>query len=385
MKIVQINTFSNKSTGNIMNSIHNYLLKKNEESFIVWGRGRKTNDNNELYLDDKIGVYIHGLYTRITDKTGFASKKATRKLLHYLDDIKPDIVHLHNIHGYYVNIKMLFEYLSKKNIKVVWTLHDCWPFTGHCTHFLYKKCNKWKNGCYKCPQLNFYPKSYVDNSKWNYNAKKKIFNLKEILIVTPSNWLAKLCKESFLKNNKIIVINNGINQKIFTYRKSNFKSKYGIENKKIILGISSDWTERKGFNDFIELSSKLTDDYVIVLVGLSKKHMKKLPSNIIPIERTNNQIELADIYNASDVFFNPTYEDNYPTVNLEASACGVPVFTYDSGGSIESAINGTIVKNVDDFINKIEIIELGNKKLKVDVSIDKMCEEYYKCYKSLIK
>lgn len=386
MKIVQINTFSNKSTGAIMNKIHKYLLNNGNESYIVWGRGRKAENNHELFLDDSIGVYYHVMYTRLTDKTGFASNKSTKKLLDFLDKIKPDIVHLHNIHGYYINIKELFNYLKKNNIKIVWTLHDCWAFTGHCPHFEYIGCEKWQEKCKECPQINIYPKSYVDNSSWNYSIKKELFNGANLNIITPSKWLAKLVKKSFLKDYSVKIINNGINIDIFKDRKNNFRKAHNLENKFIILGVSSDWTERKGIYDFVKLSKKLPKDYIIILVGIKENQRKILTNNMIGIEKTNNQLELSKIYSSADVFFNPTYEDNYPTVNLEAIACGLPVFTYNSGGSIESAINGIIVKDVDDFLNKIigKSFKKNSYKKVINISDKKMCEEYYKFYKEII-
>ena len=199
MKIVQINSFSNGSTGKIMMCIHKELQKSGYDSYVVWGRGRKAENEHEIYLDDKLGVYFHAIYSRLTGKTGFASKRATRKLLKRLDEIKPDIIHLHNIHGYYINIELLFNYIRKNKIKVIWTLHDCWAFTGQCPHFTYVKCDKWKTECNKCPMIHEYPKTIRDNSTWNFNKKKELFIGQDITIVTPSKWLAGLVKESFLK------------------------------------------------------------------------------------------------------------------------------------------------------------------------------------------
>lgn len=349
MKVVQINTFSYKSTGTIMMNIHKELLKQGYDSYVVWGRGRKPKDNSEIYMNDKLGVYFHGLYSRLTGKTGFASKSATKKLLKRLDEINPDVVHLHNIHGYYINIELLFNYLKRKKIRVIWTLHDCWSFTGQCPHFTYVNCDKWKTKCYNCPMISSYPKSFVDNSEWNYQKKKELFTGLDLTIVTPSKWLANLVKESFLKEYPVKVINNGIDTNIFKPTESDFREKYHLEDRKIILGVASDWTEKKGLNDFIELSKILDEKYKIVLVGLNKKQLREIPKNILGIERTNTPVELAKIYTAADVFFNPTYEDNYPTVNLEAIACGTPVLTYDTGGSPESSFS-----YVNEYRNVIE-------------------------------
>ena len=335
MKIVQINSVPNGSTGKIMMSIHNELLNRGYDSYVVWGRGRKSNCNREIYMNDKIGTYFHALYTRLTGKNGFGSKRTTKKLLHKLDDIKPDVIHLHNIHGYYINIELLFNYIKENNIRVIWTLHDCWAFTGQCSHFERINCKKWKKQCYDCQLINYYPKSYIDNSRWNYNKKRELFSGINMSIVSPSEWLAHLVNKSFLNKYDVFVINNGINIGVFKPTQSDFRNKYGLQNKKIILGVSSVWNRAKGYYDFIELSKLLDDTYKIVMVGLNEKQLKEIPLNILGIKRTENQSELAGLYSTADVFFNPTYEDNYPTVNLEAIACGTPVLTYDTGGSIE--------------------------------------------------
>ena len=269
---------------------------------------------------------------------------------------------MHNLHGYYINIEILFNYLSEYNKKVVWTLHDCWAFTGHCPHFDLVNCNKWETGCFNCPRKSDYPASYiVDNSKNNYEKKKKLFtSIKNMTIITPSEWLANLVQKSYLGKYSINVINNGIDLSAFKPTESSFKTEYNIQNKKIILGVASRWGVHKGLNDFIKLSSMLDDNYKIVLVGLSKKQIKLMPENIICISKTDSIKQLAQIYTAADIFVNLTYEDNYPTVNLEALACGTPVITYQTGGSVE-CINdacGMSVKkgDLDSALNAIKHI-----------------------------
>lgn len=388
MKIVQINSFSNGSTGKIMMSIHNELLNQGIESYVVWGRGRKSNNKNEIYMNDKIGVYFHALYSRITGKTGFASKRATRKLIERLDEIEPDIIHLHNIHGYYINIKLLFDYIKKNNIKLIWTLHDCWAFTGHCAYFDYCNCEKWEKKCNKCPQLNEYPKSFIDNSKYNFERKKSIFTgIKNITIITPSVWLLNLVKKSFLNNYEIKVINNGIDLDVFKPTKSNFRKKYNLENKSIILGVANVWDRRKGLEDFIELSKVIKNDTKIIIIGLSNKQIKKLPSNIIGIHRTENQRELIEIYSSANIFFNPTREDNYPTVNLEAIACGTPVVTYNTGGAPETVRDNGLIVTKEDFLSKYsEYIKKINNNFNNSIkeySVYNMTKEYLKIYQKI--
>lgn len=357
MKVVQINTVPNGSTGKIMLDIHKQLLDEGYDSYVVWGRGRKPRNSREIYIGNKLSVYFHVLYSRLTGKTGFGSKCATKKLLRHLDIIKPDIVHLHNIHGYYINIELLFNYLKKNNIRVVWTLHDCWAFTGHCTHFQCVHCDKWQKQCKNCPQFDVYPKSFVDSSKWCYDKKKELFTgLNDLTIVTPSQWLANLVKKSFLSEYEIKVINNGVDTNIFKkIQNKEFRIKYHLEDKKILLGVAAPFTVKKGFNDFIKLASIIDDDCVIVLVGLNKKQIELLPNNIIGLERTANVNELVDIYNSSDIFLNLTYEDNYPMVNLEAIACGIPVITYDTGGSVE-IVDFFENKNIDFIVKKSDAL-----------------------------
>ena len=262
------------------------------------------------------------------------------------------MIHLHNLHGYYLHIGLLFEYLKKANKTVIWTLHDCWAFTGHCTYFDFIGCEKWKIECHDCPLKKDYPKSFfIDNSTWNYNQKKELFSgIENLTIVTPSIWLAELVKQSFLRNYPVKVINNGIDLNAFCPKPSNFRVSYKLEDKFILLGVASNFGERKGFHYFIELSKQLLPDEKIVLVGLSEKQIKSLPDEkILGLTKTNSIKELSEIYSAADVFINPTLEDNFPTTNLEALACKTPVITFNSGGSPEclDANSGLIVERGD--------------------------------------
>ena len=264
-------------------------------------------------------VKLQALKSRILGNYGFNSKKATRKIINKLERIKPDIVHLHNIHGYYINYPILFDFLSKYNVPVIWTLHDCWSFTGHCSHYVFENCHKWQTICNNCPQLKQYPISLgMDRSTSNHKDKQKCFtSLQKLFIVPVSNWLAQEVNNSFLKNYHKTVIHNGINLNNFN-PKNITKSQKGIFSRFVILGVASIWTERKGLNDFIKLRNLLSNDYIIILVGLSSKQIKQLPTGIIGIQRTNSVEELAEYYSIADVFLNPTWEDTFPTTNLEA-------------------------------------------------------------------
>lgn len=341
-----------------MFGIADILEKNGGETFCasaVTATNRRKEPSHSYY---KIGTYYSRkfsvLFSRITGRQNCYAKSATKKLLSRLDRFNPDIVHLHNLHGDYVNLPLLFNYIKTNRIKVIWTLHDCWAFTGHCPHFAMVKCDKWKSGCYKCPQYNLYPKSLFDNSKKMYRLKKRLFTgVENMTIVTPSEWLAGLVRQSFLKDYPVTVINNGINLSVFKPTESDFREKYGISaDKKILLGVAFGWGVRKGLDVFIELYNRLSaEKYQIVLVGTDKKTDKQLPKGIISIHRTQNQTELAEIYSAADLFVNPTREDNYPTVNMEAIACGTPVLTFRTGGSPEMVTEKTgSVVDCDDIV-----------------------------------
>lgn len=386
MKIVQINTFPYKATGSIMMSIHNKLQEMGHESYVVWGRGRDAQSKQEIVIKDDFETKLHGVYTRLTDKTGFASSKSTRKLLEKLDEIRPDIIHLHNIHGYYLNIELLFEYIKSHNMRVIWTLHDCWSFTGHCAYFDQVRCERWKTGCYKCPQKHTYPASkLLDNSRWNWKRKKELFTGAEITLVTPCEWLKKIVGLSFLKEYPVEVIYNGIDCDIYHPKKTDFEKKYNLSEKYVILGVASEWTERKGLKDFIELSRMLDDKYKIVLVGLEKEQIKKLPNRMIGIERTSSIEELVGIYSRANIFFNPTYEDNFPTTNIEAIACQTPVITYNTGGSPEAIDSKTgyvvekgNIREVYKILTSGEQLEIEN--IRECFTKQKMISRYLELY-----
>lgn len=366
MKIVQINTFPYKATGSIMMNLQKIMRENGYESYVVWGRGRKPENMYEISIEDKLGIKLHGIYTRLTDKTGFASKKATKVLINHLEEINPDIIHIHNIHGYYLNIEMLFKYMKMKKKKIVWTIHDCWPFTGHCAYFDMIGCDKWKNGCHNCKQINTYPSSlFIDNSAWNWRKKKELFSGLDITIVTVSKWLKKIIKESFLGNYNTKVIYNGIDLNLFKPIKSNFRKQYNLEGKFIILGVASEWTERKGLNDFIKLSKKIDDRYAIVLVGLNDKQIRENKDSIIGLKRTNDISELVSIYSSADVFFNASVEETMGMTTVEAMACGTPAIVYNATAlpEILEDFPKMIVEKYDlDSVIKI-IEDISNKKI----------------------
>lgn len=368
MKITSINACNFGSTGNIMLEIAKAVEENSGETYVCYPRSRenfKKECRNACVIGNRISRNIHIWLAEISGLDGCFSYLSTRSFLKKLDWIKPDIIHLHNLHGFYINLPLLFRYIKKHNIKVVWTLHDCWSFTGHCPNFDIANCDKWKKGCHNCPQYRDYPKSLFDNSKFMYRLKRKWFTgVENMTLVTPSEWLAGLVKQSYLKDYPVKVINNGIDLGIFRPNESDFRAKYGLENKKIVLGVAFGWGKRKGLDVFIRLAKELGEDYRIVLVGTDDSVDKLLPENVISIHRTQNQTELAEIYTAADIFANPTREEVFGLVNVEALACGTPGVTFNTGGSPEcfDEACGSVVEKDDFEAFKSEIIRICETK-----------------------
>lgn len=334
MKILQINSFYKfGSTGRIVYDLTKVLKNKSIDSYVAYGWGMEKNENI-FPINKKLNVVISIVLSRITGRSGAFNFFATKRLCRWILRIKPDIIHLHNIHGFYINIKVLFNFLKKYDVPVIWTLHDCWAFTGHCAYFDAVSCNKWVKECFCCIQKREYPFAFIDCSQKNYANKKSLFNsINKMHIVTPSKWLQENVRKSFLKHYDLNVIYNGIDLKKFKPVKSHIKEKYKIGGEKIILGIAPDLNGRKGGKYFLELSQIIATDVVIVILSLNAS--QKLPDNIFVLPHTNNIDELVELYSGADVFVNPTLEDNFPTVNIEALACGTPVIAFDTGGCKE--------------------------------------------------
>lgn len=368
MKIVEINSCNYGSTGKIMCYIAEVMMKDNHDIYVSFANSRSNNIKrikNHILIGSILERNIHVMISKITGYNGCFSHIGTYKFIRKLKKIKPDLIHMHNLHNCYVNLQMLFRYIKKHNIKVVWTLHDCWSFTGQCPHFTGSKCTKWKNGCFKCPTFREYPKSYVDRTKNMYELKKKWFTgVTGLTIVAPSEWLAGLVKESFLKEYNVKVINNGIDLSIFKPSESDLRKQLNLEKKYVLLGVAYPFTNKKGLDVFLELANRLNKDYKIVLVGLTKEQISELPDNLIGIERTSSQAELAEFYTMADVFINPTKEDTFPTVNLEALACGTPVVTFRTGGSPEVIDNtcGSVVEYEDVDGMQKEILHICSRR-----------------------
>lgn len=395
MKILMINSVCGYgSTGKIVADLAHEIEKKGDECWIAYGRGDAPSDLHTYRIGDNLGVYMHGVLSRITDKHGFYSKYATKMFIRWMKQYNPDVIHLHNLHGYYINIELLFQALKELDKPVIWTLHDCWAFTGHCAHFDFCGCDKWKTQCERCVQKREYPTSFVmDNSRENYIRKKNaISQIDKLEVVTPSDWLKRLVKQSFLKRYPVQVVKNGIDLNVFhPVRDMNIKQRYGLQDKKIILGVASTWSKRKGIQDFEKLADMIDDTYHIVLIGTINVKETISKPNVTLIDRTENREQLAAWYTEADIFFNPTYEDNYPTVNLEAQGCGTPVITYNTGGSPEGIIagGGSVIEqaDLDAFVEKLKQIE-EMQPVKIgcgEMSKEKMLECYMEIYNNRLE
>lgn len=357
------------STGRICTDLAVSLEKQGHEVKIAYGRDEVPEEYKKyaFRFNTKFGVLVDVLKTRMFDSAGFNSRKETKKFLLWVDDYNPDLIWLHNLHGYYINIELLFNYIKNNNKNVIWTLHDCWAFTGHCPYFSYVNCNKWQKECNNCPQKHNYPERlWIDASRKNYIKKKQLFlGVQNMQLITPSKWLAGLVKKSFLSEYPVKVIYNTIDKNIFRYTPGDFRKSNGLEDKKIILAVAGVWDQRKGLQDVLKLRRLLSDKYCIVIVGLTKKQISTInniygETQLFLIERTNNAYELAALYSTADVFINTTYEDNYPTTNLEAQACGTPCITYRTGGSVESVPECNVVNQGDIEALRKRIEEICN-------------------------
>lgn len=379
--LLQINVTANwGSTGKIAEQIGLMAIEKGWRSCMAYGRSCNPSRSEMIKVGNDLNKYLHYAEQRILDNEGQCSRLATCKLIRQIDQIKPDVVQLHNIHDHYLNFPQLFAYLNSTDIKVVWTFHDCWAFTGHCCHFVTKNCERWKMGCHHCPLKN----TLIDRSQHNYELKKALFTANRNLhIVACSDWMADFVRESFLKDKPLSVIHNGID--LNTFKPLPGETDRGTFN---ILAVSNVWNRSKGIDDILKLRSLLPADYSIIVVGLSETQVKSMPQGINGIQRTQNVGELVKLYSGADVLINPTYADTFPTVNLEALACGTPVITYRTGGSPEAVEEGTGV-----VVKQGDVVELADviKQMRTSPLSSEVCrrraEEYFdkdKCFQRYI-
>ena len=382
MKILMINVVCGiRSTGRICTDLAKALEADGNEVKIAYGRETVPEQFRKyaVRIGSDTDVRLHGVRARLLDGCGFGSKRATERFIDWVKDYDPDVIHLHNLHGYYINLPVLFAYLRTCGKRIIWTLHDCWAFTGHSAFCDAVDCELWKTGCCACPLMKDYPSSYTDHSRSNWQKKKALLTgIPDMTLVTPSEWLAGLVKKSFIKEYPVKVINNGIDTSKFYPVESDFKTAHGIDDKKMLLGVATAWNDMKGLSDFIKLADLLPGDYQIVLVGLTRKQLKDLPENIIGIERTNSIEELVRIYSAADALLSLSYCETYPTVNLEARACGTPVITYDAGGSAEAAGEGGYVVEKGDLQGVVDALkDLKSERVTAKVRDKARATEQY--------
>lgn len=402
-KLLQINPVlrTSTSTGRIMKEIGELAMANGWESYVAYSKGRDGlpgSTSIPVPVGNKASVAWHGLQTRILDRHGLGSVLATKRFIEDIRRIGPDIIHIHNIHGYFLNYRILFDFLSHSGIQVIWTVHDCWLYTGHCYHYMYAGCDRWKTGCGHCPQRGKFPRSlFADRSARNFRDKRDAFcSMPEdrLTIVPVSDWMRSEMSESFLKDYRFQVIHNGIDTDVFSPQpalESEVRRCYGLGDRHVILGIASIWSEEKGLNDFVEMAARLDSDEVIVLVGMDRKQLDDVLSRygrtvlgdrMVAVKRTADVHQLAGLYSTADVFVNPTWQDNYPTVNLEAISCGTPVVTYRTGGSIEAVAGDTgfVVEqgDIEGLVDAVRRVETLGKAHFMDACRSRAVKEFRK-------
>lgn len=396
---VDVNT---GSVGHIAEQIGELAISHGWESYIAYGREYQPSKSKVIKIGNNLNIYYHVIQTRLFDNHCRASTKATKNFIKKIEQIKPDIIHIHQLHGYFINSKVLFEYLSRINIPIVWTLHDCWAMTGHCSYFSNINCNKWKTECHHCPKKRNYPASlFLDGSRKNFHLKKALFtSVENITIVTVSDWLKNIAKESFLVKNSIISIKNGVDIKKFIPSHDNgfIKQKYHLTDKFVILGVGTVWHVSKGLFDYYKLREKLSNDYAIVLVGLSSENIKNLPKGIIGIRRTESIEELAQLYSSADVVTSLSYQEAFGLTPVEGFACGTPAIVYNATATPELIIPevGYVVEpgNIEEIVEAIKNIQHKGKSAfskncrkhaELFYDKNKNFNEYFQLYNNLLQ
>lgn len=402
-KLLQIDSCLNMlSTGQITESIGKRAIKRGWDTFIIHGARyiRSGSCMKSVQAESKWGEYAHYFEGLFLDNHGLSSRFSTKKMIEKIKEIKPDIIQLHCIHGYYLNYKLLFDYLNITNIPVVWTFHDCWSFTGHCSHFIMAGCEKWKTGCNDCPLKGDYPKSFVDFSPRNYEIKKQLFTSNNNLhIVTVSKWLESLARQSFFSDKEITTIYNGVDRDVFHKVESGeLRRHLHLDNKNVLVAAATSWNKYKGLYDYIKLSERLPDNTSLVLIGLTKDQIKTMPSNIIGIEKTNSAKELACYYSMADIVLNLSYAETFGLTTVEGMACGTPGIVYNTTASPEliTPETGFVVEtgSVNQVLSAIKLIlEQGKEyysascinRAKTVFDKEERFEDYMKLYERLLK
>lgn len=368
--LLQINGCANiASTGRMAEDIGDVAIANGWKSYIAYGRSACKSNSNLIKIGSKVSVLCHVLQARFFDRCGRASIHSTNELLKQIDRISPDVIQLHNLHGYFVNVPLLLNYIAKHDIPTIWTLHDCWPITGHCAHFALSNCNKWRTLCYDCPIRNEYPKSFIDNSTNNYNIKKEaIENIPRISFITGSKWMYEIAKSSFIGNRSINIIPHGIDIDIFQPREeaNKLRNKLGLSDKFVILATGTSWEDYKGLGDFCKLRKELSSDYEILVVGLPLNKINDLPIGIRGFSKTNSPFELSVFYSMADCVMSLSRLESFGLTPVEGFACGTPAIVYNSTALPEliTEQTGYVVEpgDIEDLKHKLSLLKQRGKR-----------------------
>lgn len=397
VKILQINAvYGFKSTGIIVKDIEK-LLNDNSHTVYVAYQTALNPPPNSYKIGSRLDYKLHALYARVFGRQAYASRCATKGLIKYIKRISPDIVHFHNLHSNYINLNMLCDFLAKRKIPTVITMHDCWYFTGKCTHYAAVKCDRWQTTCGNCPQNKAeQPSLFFDCTAKVLKDKTDHLNkLKNLTLVGCSEWVATEARKSLLKNATIKTVYNGVDTSIFKPHDSNFKEKHSLNNKFVILGIADKWCLDINKEAVTRIISENIDAQILVIgCTQAQKDYFKSYNNVLCLDYISDRQELADIYAASDVFVNLTHADTLPTVNMESICCGTPVITYNCCGSPEliDSDSGFVVEENDINTLLLKIKQIKDTPLLFDVKekqkkFDKnTCyNRYLDIYNSLLK
>lgn len=401
MRVAQINSVCGQgSTGRITVELSEMLSNNGINNHIYYGVGTSEFKSSTKFSSD-LYVKYNILKTRLFGKHSFYSKTGTKRLIKFLKNYQPDVIHLHQPHGHYINIKLLINFINEHEIPLVLTLHDCWIFTGHCVHFTVANCEKWKTGCGGCPQLKQYPKSLIfDRTAESFRDKNILLNsIKNVSFVAISDWIYSISKQSMIKNQKVFKIYNGIDTKIFLPKNVNYlRSMYDFQSKFVVLGMANKWITNNNTSNLSRFMEKMDDDVVFVLIGVTPDQKASLPRNVFGVERISDINKLADFYSLADVFVNLSYEDSFGLVSAEALSCGTPVVAYNSTACGEIVGNdncGKIVSlgNFDDVISAVKHIKMNGKsyytqncreRVLAMYDKDNTYREYLNLYNSLL-
>ena len=405
MKVLQINVTANwGSTGHIAEQINLQAQQRGWDTYIAYGRHATPSKSKLIKCGSQLQVYEHYAEYCLLDNDGLASRLATRKLIREISELKPDIIHLHNIHDHWLNYKILFDYLNTLGIPIVWTIHDCWAFTGDCCHFTAFGCERWKTGCSQsCPyRKSRFCGNFSNRTEEHYKLKKRLFlSTRNLSLVPVSKWLEGVVRDSFLKEKNIQTIYNGVDTEVFHPLKDTeaVLKKYGLENTRYVMGVATAWSERKGFPDYCKLAALIEDDIKIVLVGLNSKKIKEAEKyGIIGIARTENVLELAALYNGASIILNLSYEETFGLTTVEGFACGTPSIVYNSTASPELVspdtgiiVNPGDVEGIAAAVRRIMenpahfTLENCRRRAVENFNKDQQFAKYISLYKSLLQ